>query len=49
MHRLLYRDGLTLDTAKAAIGQLLGTVEAGDADVQMLLGFLATATRGIVR
>ena len=49
MHRLLYRDGLTLDNAKAAIGQLLGTVEGGDADVQMLLGFLATATRGIAR
>ena len=49
MHRLLYRDGLTLDNAKAAIQQLLGTVEGGDADVQMLLGFLAAATRGIVR
>ena len=49
MHRLLYRDGLTLDNAKAAIGQLLGTVDGGDADVQMLLGFLATVTRGIVR
>ncbi len=49
MHRLLYRDGLTLDNAKAAIQQLLGTVQAGDADVQMLLAFLATVTRGIVR
>ena len=49
MHRLLYRDGLTLDNAKTAIGQLLGTVEGGDADVQMLLGFLASATRGIAR
>jgi len=49
MHRLLYRESLTLDNAKAAIGQLLGTVEGGDADVQMLLGFLATASRGIVR
>ena len=49
MHRLLYRDGLTLDSAKTAIEQLLGTVDGGDADVQMLLGFLATVTRGIVR
>jgi UDP-N-acetylglucosamine acyltransferase len=49
MHRLLYRDGLTLDNAKAAITALRGTVEGGDADVQMLLDFLAAATRGIAR
>jgi UDP-N-acetylglucosamine acyltransferase len=49
MHRLLYRDGLTLDAAKAAIAALKGTVEGGDADVEMLLGFLAASTRGIVR
>jgi UDP-N-acetylglucosamine acyltransferase len=49
MHRLLYRDGLTLDKAKAAIAALLGTVEGGDADVQMLLDFLAASTRGIAR
>ncbi len=49
MHKLLYRDGLTLEAAKAAIAALAGTVEGGDADVQMLLGFLAASTRGIVR
>ena len=49
MHRLLYRDGLTLAAATAAIEQLSGTVEGGEADVQMLLGFLAAASRGIVR
>ena len=49
MHRLLYRDGLTLDGAQAAIAALRGTVEGGDADVDMLLGFLAAATRGIAR
>lgn len=49
MHRLLYRDGLTLDAAKAAIEALRGTVEGGDGDVQCLLGFLAASTRGIVR
>ena len=49
MHRLLYRDGLTLDDAKAAIGALRGTVEGGDVDVAMLLDFLAAATRGIAR
>ena len=49
MHRLVYRDGLTLDAAKASLGRLLGTVEGGDGDVQMLLDFLAASTRGIVR
>jgi len=49
MHKLLYRDGLTLDAAKAAIGALAGSVDGGDGDVQMLLDFLAVSTRGIVR
>ncbi len=49
MYKLLYRDGLTLDAAKAAITALSGTVEGGEADVQMLLDFLAVSTRGIVR
>ena len=49
MHRLLYRDGLTLDAAKAGIEALRGTVEGGDADVQCLLDFLAASTRGIAR
>jgi UDP-N-acetylglucosamine acyltransferase len=49
MHRLLYRDGLTLDAARNAITTLQGTVEGGDADVQMMLTFLAASTRGIAR
>lgn len=49
MHRLLYREGLTLDKARAAIAALHGTVEGGDADVEALLGFVAAATRGIAR
>ena len=51
MHRLLYRDGLTLDAARAAIVALCdGQAGAeGDADVQLLLDFLAASTRGIVR
>jgi UDP-N-acetylglucosamine acyltransferase len=49
MHRLLYRDGLTLEQAKAAIRALAGTVEGGDADVAMLLDFLTASTRGIAR
>jgi UDP-N-acetylglucosamine acyltransferase len=49
MHRLLYRDGLTLEQSKASIEALAGTVEGGDVDVRMLLDFLAAATRGIAR
>ena len=49
MHRLLYRDGLTLDKARVAIAALAGTVEGGDVDVAMLQDFLAASTRGIAR
>ncbi|MDE2369569.1 MAG: acyl-ACP--UDP-N-acetylglucosamine O-acyltransferase [Burkholderiales bacterium] len=50
MHKLLYRDGLTLDAARTAIAALRGSVvEGGDADVDALLAFLAGSTRGIVR
>jgi UDP-N-acetylglucosamine acyltransferase len=49
IHRLLYRDGLTLEKAREAINALLGSVEGGDAEVQAMLDFLAASTRGIVR
>ncbi len=49
MHRLLYREGLTLEKAREAIAALQGTVEGGDADVDALLSFVASATRGIAR
>ena len=49
MHRLLYRDGLKLEDARAAIAALIGSVEGGDADIGLLLDFLAASTRGIVR
>jgi UDP-N-acetylglucosamine acyltransferase len=49
MHRLLYRDGLTLEAARQAIDGLKGSVEDGDADISLLLDFLAASTRGIVR
>jgi UDP-N-acetylglucosamine acyltransferase len=49
MHRLLYRDGLTLERAREAIAALAGTIEGGDGDVQLLLEFLALSTRGIAR
>lgn len=49
MHRLLYRDGLTLDQARSEIEALLGSVEGGDADVRLVLDFLAGSRRGIAR
>ena len=49
MHRLLYRDGLTLQAATAAIAALRGTLAEGDEDVQRLLDFLSASTRGIAR
>jgi UDP-N-acetylglucosamine acyltransferase len=49
MHRLLYRDGLTLTQARSAIDALRGTVEGGDADIALLQDFLAASARGIAR
>lgn len=49
MHKLLYRDGLTLNAAVAAIGALRGGVAGGDEDIDTMLAFLAGAKRGIVR
>jgi len=49
MHRLLYRDGLTLAQSTEAIAALAGQVADGDADVRMLLDFLSASTRGIAR
>jgi UDP-N-acetylglucosamine acyltransferase len=49
MHKLLYRDGLTLDGAKSAIAALRGSVEGGDADIALLLDFIAASTRGLAR
>ena len=49
MHRLLYRKGLTLEESKAQIATLKGAVGEGDADVELMLGFLGASTRGIVR
>jgi UDP-N-acetylglucosamine acyltransferase len=52
MHRLLYRDGLTLEQARAAIAALCGPGRGGAEGrrrCQLLLDFLAASTRGIVR
>jgi UDP-N-acetylglucosamine acyltransferase len=49
MHKLLYRQGLTLADAREAIAACKGEVPEGDADIQLMLGFLSGAERGIVR
>ena len=49
MHRLLYRQGLTLEAARSAIAALaVQRPEAAD-DIALLLAFLADSTRGIAR
>ncbi len=55
MHRLLYRDGLTLDAARQAIADLPSDGVAADdlaaaqADQRLMLDFLSVAGRGIAR
>jgi UDP-N-acetylglucosamine acyltransferase len=49
IHKLLYREGRTLDDAKAAIAELAQQVPAAAADVRTMLDFLAKSERGIAR
>lgn len=51
MHKLLYRQSLTLDQAKAEIAQLAQSIPDAQADVDMMVNFLAAGSpeRGIVR
>ncbi|MBL8351245.1 MAG: acyl-ACP--UDP-N-acetylglucosamine O-acyltransferase [Burkholderiaceae bacterium] len=49
MHKLLYRQGLTLAAGIAAIEALRGQLEGSEADIALMLDFLALADRGIVR
>ena len=49
IHRLLYRDGLTLAQARASIAGLKGRMEEGDDDVTRMIAFLDASQRGIVR
>lgn len=49
MHKALYRQGLTLDEARNQIGALVASHPEAAPDVAMMLGFLDTAKRGIVR
>ena len=49
MHKFLYRSALTLDLAIPAIAGLRGQHAGADVDVDMMLAFLDSAHRGIVR
>ena len=49
IHRLLYRSGLTLDAARAAIAELAESDPETAPDVALVLDFLARSTRGIAR
>ena len=49
MHKLLYRQGLTLDAAKSAIEALRDEMPEAVADVELMLNFLQQSTRGIAR
>jgi len=49
MYRLLYRQGLSLADARAALQAQRGASKESDADLDLMMGFLDTAERGIVR
>jgi UDP-N-acetylglucosamine acyltransferase len=49
MHRLLYRQGKTLEQARDEIAALAASVPEAAADVALMCDFLARATRGIAR
>ncbi len=49
LYKIIYRQGLTLDAAKAQLADLALARPEAQADVQSVIDFLATATRGIVR
>jgi UDP-N-acetylglucosamine acyltransferase len=49
MHKLLYREGRTLEDARAAIGALAQQSSGSAQDIAVMSGFLAGAQRGIAR
>jgi len=49
MHKLLYRQGITLDEARQAIADLASDVPEAAGDVSLMTQFLVNATRGIAR
>ena len=49
MHKLLYRQGLTLEAAKQAIEAMKADMPEAAQDVERMQAFLAASTRGIAR
>lgn len=49
MHKLLYRQGKTLDEAREGIGALAAEMPAAAADVAQMTAFLGSAASGIAR
>ena len=49
MHRLLYRQGLTLEAAVQAIAALPAAMPEAAEDIALMQSFLSTSTRGIAR
>ncbi|AVS84721.1 acyl-[acyl-carrier-protein]--UDP-N-acetylglucosamine O-acyltransferase [Paracidovorax avenae] len=49
MHRLLYRQGLTLEAAAKAIGELSDEHPEAAGDIALLRDFIVSSTRGIAR
>ena len=51
IHKILYRQGLTLDAAQTQMAELPQTYPQAEADIQMMLDFLSSISpqRGIVR
>ena len=49
MHRLLYRDGLTLEQARERIAALAAGMPEAAQDIERMGAFLAAASRGIAR
>jgi UDP-N-acetylglucosamine acyltransferase len=49
MHKLIYREGRTLEDARAAVLALAGEMPEATADVALMERFLGSSTRGIAR
>lgn len=49
MHRLLYRQGLTLEAARTAIGALVNEMPEAAQDIGMMMRFIEQSTRGLAR
>ncbi|MFI8617918.1 acyl-ACP--UDP-N-acetylglucosamine O-acyltransferase [Acidovorax sp. NPDC077693] len=49
IHRLMYRQGLTLEAARAAIADLPVAHPEATADVALVMAFLSSSSRGIAR